>query len=56
MHNGIFTDLKTVVEFYNTRDTDPDWWAAFGAQEVPENVNHSARFMRGYPCSHPNTQ
>lgn len=41
MHNGIFTELKTVVEFYNTRDTDPDRWAAFGAQEVPENVNHS---------------
>lgn len=40
MHNGVFADLKTVVEFYNTRDTDPARWAAIGAVEVPETVNH----------------
>jgi cytochrome c peroxidase len=36
MHNGVFTTLKQVVSFYNTRDTDPTRW---GAPEVPENVN-----------------
>lgn len=35
MHNGIFSSLRDVVEFYNTRDVDPKW----GAPEVPENVN-----------------
>jgi cytochrome c peroxidase len=35
MHNGVFTTLKEVVEFYNTRDTDPRW----GKPEVAENVN-----------------
>jgi len=35
MHNGIFTTLKEVVEFYNTRDIDSRW----GAAEVAENVN-----------------
>jgi len=36
MHNGVFTTLKQVVSFYNTRDSDPARW---GAPEVPENVN-----------------
>ncbi|MBL4607373.1 MAG: c-type cytochrome [Pseudomonadales bacterium] len=36
MHNGIFTTLKEVVEFYNTRDTDKRW----GEAEVPSTVNH----------------
>jgi len=44
MHNGIFSDLKTVIHFYNTRDintslnpeTDLPWRAA----EVPATVNH----------------
>lgn len=40
MHNGVFTDLRTVVEFYNTRDSDPARWAAIGAMEVPATVNH----------------
>ena len=36
MHNGVFTDLRTVVDFYNTRDTpDADW----DAPEVAQNVN-----------------
>jgi len=35
MHNGIFTTLEEVVDFYNTRDTDPQW----AAPEVAENVN-----------------
>lgn len=38
MHNGVFTDLRTVVEFYNTRDTDPQRW---GDTEYPDTVNHS---------------
>jgi cytochrome c peroxidase len=36
MHNGVFTTLKQVVSFYNTRDSDPTKW---GAPEVAENVN-----------------
>lgn len=36
MHNGIFKDLRTVVEFYNTRDTDMARW---GLPEVPETMN-----------------
>jgi cytochrome c peroxidase len=35
MHNGIFSSLHEVVDFYNTRDTSNKW----GAAEVPENVN-----------------
>lgn len=41
MHNGVFTDLHTVVDFYNTRDSDPARWAAIGAAEVPETENHT---------------
>lgn len=41
MHNGVFTDLRTVLEFYNTRDTDPARWSAIGQTEVPETVNHA---------------
>lgn len=41
MHNGRFTDLRTVVEFYNTRDTDPDRWAALGPTAQPQTVNHA---------------
>lgn len=40
MHNGVFIDLRTVVEFYSTRDTDPQRWAAIGDTEVPATVNH----------------
>lgn len=36
MHNGVFTTLREVVEFYNTRDTDPARW---GETEVPATVN-----------------
>jgi cytochrome c peroxidase len=35
MHNGVFQDLREVVDFYNTRDTRRDW----GPAEVSENVN-----------------
>jgi cytochrome c peroxidase len=35
LHNGVFDDLKKVVDFYNTRDVG-DW----PPPEVPENVNH----------------
>ena len=35
MHNGVFSSLRDVVEFYNTRDTR-NWAAA----EVSDNVNH----------------
>jgi cytochrome c peroxidase len=37
MHNGVFSSLREVIEFYNTRDTDPQRW---GEAEVPETVNH----------------
>ena len=37
MHNGIFTTLRQVVSFYNTRDTAPERW---GDPEVPATVNH----------------
>lgn len=36
MHNGVFTRLREVVDFYNTRDVDSQW----PAPEVSENVNH----------------
>ncbi len=35
MHNGIFTTLKEVVNFYNTRDVSDKW----GKPEVAANVN-----------------
>ena len=35
MHNGVFSDLKEVVDFYNTRDIDSKW----PTPEVTENVN-----------------
>jgi cytochrome c peroxidase len=35
MHNGVFTSLTEVVDFYNTRDVDTKW----AAPEVAENVN-----------------
>jgi cytochrome c peroxidase len=35
LHNGVFTDLKEVVEFYNERDVSDKWRAA----EVSDNVN-----------------
>lgn len=38
MHNGVFTTLKQVVSFYNTRDSEPAKW---GTPEVAENVNKS---------------
>lgn len=37
MHNGAFSSLREVMDFYNTRDVDPKW----GAPEVPENVNRT---------------
>lgn len=36
MHNGFFTSLKDVVNFYNTRDVDGADWAP---PEISENVN-----------------
>jgi cytochrome c peroxidase len=54
MHNGYFTDLRAVVQFYNDRDVrprcaDPVWTRVADAQgqtcwpgpEVEENVNHA---------------
>ena len=35
-HNGLFSTLKEVVEFYNTRDSDDRW----GQPEIPETMNH----------------
>jgi len=35
MHNGVFTSLHEVVDFYNTRDAKDIW----GDQKVAENVN-----------------
>ena len=35
MHNGVFSTLKEVVDFYNTRDVDDKW----GKPEVAKNVN-----------------
>lgn len=36
MHNGVFKTLREIVEFYNTRDSNPAKW---GPPEVTENVN-----------------
>jgi cytochrome c peroxidase/nitrate reductase NapAB chaperone NapD len=36
MHNGFFTSLKEVVNFYNTRDVEGAEWAP---PEISENVN-----------------
>jgi cytochrome c peroxidase len=54
MHNGYFTDLRSVVQFYNDRDVrsrciDPTWTREIDAQsqhcwpapEVEETVNHT---------------
>lgn len=35
LHNGVFSTLREVTDFYNTRDTDDKW----AAPEVAENVN-----------------
>jgi cytochrome c peroxidase len=35
MHNGVFSSLKEVVHFYNTRDRDPIW----GEPEFPQTMN-----------------
>ncbi len=35
MHNGVFSTLQEVIDFYNTRDVDSKW----GKPEVSENVN-----------------
>ncbi|MFK5891762.1 MAG: cytochrome c peroxidase [Pseudomonadota bacterium] len=35
MHNGVFTSLNEIVDFYNTRDIDDKW----AAPEVATNVN-----------------
>jgi len=37
MHNGVFADLKTVVQFYNTRDVPLSGWG-------PPEVNHANIF------------
>ncbi|MEQ1636766.1 MAG: cytochrome c peroxidase [Methylococcales bacterium] len=34
-HNGVFSNLRDVVEFYSTRDVDAKW----GKPEVAENIN-----------------
>ena len=46
MHNGVFGDLKTVVQFYNkfnlrgpARDFDPDTGIPWGEPEVLENID-----------------
>jgi len=45
MHNGIFSTLKTVVHFYNTRDVqgaiNPETGNVWRSAEVPATVNHS---------------
>lgn len=38
MHNGVFTSLRQVIEFYSTRDSDPGRW---GATEIPSTVNRT---------------
>jgi cytochrome c peroxidase len=46
MHNGVFRTLKEVVEFYNTRDTNPRRWYPRGKKfdDLPaqyhDNANH----------------
>ena len=35
MHNGVFSTLKEVVDFYNTRDVDKKW----DKPEIEQNVN-----------------
>ncbi len=35
MHNGVFSSLKEVVHFYNTRDRDPIW----GEPEFPQTMS-----------------
>jgi cytochrome c peroxidase len=54
-HNGVFHDLKDVIEFYAQRDTRPDRWYASGGRLVPfddlpkehrANVNREPPFGR----------
>jgi cytochrome c peroxidase len=39
MHNGIFTDLRDVVRFYVTRETDPDLWYPRDARGQVQKYN-----------------
>lgn len=43
MHNGVFSDLKTVVQFYNTRDVidalNPETGSGWEAAEVEAAKN-----------------
>lgn len=46
MHNGVFTDLRTVILFYNSYNTkrperhvNPETGAAFAAPEVPDTLS-----------------
>jgi cytochrome c peroxidase len=36
MHNGVFTNLRDVVSFYATRNSDPKRW--YGPQGVPNDL------------------
>ncbi len=48
MHNGVFRDLKTVVEFYDhfvnpvIRANNPETGLAWGSPNVAENINNTA--------------
>ena len=45
MHNGVFNDLQQVIEFYNTRDTNPEQFPA----EVEENKDRRIGDLRLSP-------
>ncbi len=59
MHNGVFKDLRTVVEFYASRSTDPSRWYPRGVlfDDLPErdrkNVNVSASPWNRKPGDRP---
>ena len=42
MHNGVFKDLREVVRFYSTRNSDPHHW--YGAAGVANDL--PARYLQ----------
>ncbi len=45
-HNGAFHDLRTAIEFYVQRDTDPDKWYPLGADGAVRKFNDVPLFAR----------
>ena len=47
MHNGYFKQLRDVVDFYVTRDTDPGRWYPMAADGAPDKFNDLPAMYKG---------